>query len=336
MPDRESVTNVRLFDPVTRAFATISPSGATEIASLIRLIGGSFEAGTLPVDTWVTEEINSAPVPIAVSGELLLQNGTVANGEARVQTTSRAELIDSTSNVFLSFVQHIDFDAVDNVTEWGIGDPVVNIFSGDAAFFRNTAGVITIVTRKAGVESIIAEGSFNGSTIAGLDNSFVKDDNIHFYEIIYTLGKAEFFQDRKLIHSFTPLTQIAVTTIHLPNFALNRNINGNTTDNTFKIRALSTSRMGSIAADSDTHTFNADESILLKNSPGKLVSVIITDTGVGGASLELYDALDSAGTPFAIVSLTDSLINLIFNRPLDTGLFVVADGVAFEAIVNWR
>lgn len=217
-----------------------------------------------------------------------------------------------------------------------MGDPIVNVISGDGAFFRNTGGVISIVFRKAGVETIIVEASFNGSAITGLDNTFIKDEDFHSYEILYTLGQAEFFQDGKLIHSIEVEDVVAVETLHLPMFSANRNVNGNIVDNTFTIKSLTCSRLGSALADPDSRIFNSPESVLVKNSPGKLVSIIITDTGVGGANIELHDSLDGLGTSFVTVSLTSSLIVLSFNRPFDTGLFIVSSGTSFEVIVNWR
>ena len=96
------------------------------------------------------------------------------------------------------------------------------------------------------------------------------------------------------------------------------------------------SRIGSLAAQNDSITVNVAGSALLKNSPGQLESIVITNTGVAGASLELFDAIDGAGVPFATLDMTDALVGLQFNRRLNNGLFFSASGTNFEVLINWR
>ena len=326
---------VKEYDAQTRSFSAITPSGTFETGELIRLIGGNFESGALPTTTWQTLGTNGGDAT-AVTGELLLSTNTTADGQADVQSTNRAEFVTATFNKAHLAFQSVNFSNTDVIREWGMFDPVVNILSGDGAFYRNNEGAIEVVVRKAGVDTVVEEVDFNGSAVTGFDNTFVKDDNIHIYEILYNAGKIEFFQDRKLIHSFNSAAAVAYETVHLTLGASVRNINGNTTNNQLKTRGFSCSRVGTQAAENDSITINGPGSLALKNSPGKLLNIIITNVGIGTANIELFDATDGTGAPFATLDLTESLVDLSINRRLDNGLFYVATGSGFEILINWR
>jgi len=335
--DNFPIANVREFDPESGAFSAIAPSGTFETGELIRLIGGNFEGAVLPATIWDTEEINDGTTAI-VDGELLLSTGTTANGEARVQSVDRAEFVTATFNKGHLAFGFGDFNATDVICDFGMFDPINPIFLGDGVIFRNNSGAPELIRIRGGVEvETVIEANFNGVAMTSNPaNVMVKDENIHVYEILYNAGRIDFFQDRRLIHRMTSLSSVAYNTVHLTLGARIRNTNGNTANNTLRTRGFSCSRVGTASAEPDTITVNTNQSTLLKNSPGQLLSVIITETGTAGAEIELHDAVDGAGTPFATVSLTDQIGSLPFNRRLNNGLFIVSSGNAFEVIVNWR
>lgn len=322
----------RLYDLQLNAEHAIAPTGAFETAELIRLIGGNFEAGTLPSVTWNTNLVGSGTIT-TTDGELILATGVTANSEAEVDTTNRAEFTTATFNKAHLAFGNDDFSAVDVIREWGMFDPVDPIISGDGVFFRNTAGAITLVRRKSGVDvESVTEASFNNT----LGNTFVKDNNIHIYEIVYNAGNINFLQDRKILHTMVSISSAAYETVHLKLGARVENINGNTVNNILRTRGFSCSRIGSVGAEPDSITLNAPGTVLLKNSPGQLVSVIITDSGAGGAVLDLYDDVAAVGTPIVSLDLTSDLISLPFDRRLNNGLFADVLGNAFEVVINWR
>ena len=338
MSDKPPLNLVTQFDPETNSATSIAPSGTFEAGELIRLIGGNFEGSVLPITTWQTTNINGGDTSI-VNGELLLGTNVTANGETRVQSVDRAEFVTATFNKAHLAFGFGDFNAVDCVSQFGMFDPVLNTFSGDGVFFRNSSGAIQIVRRSGGVDvEVVAEASFNGNPvdIANPTVKFIKDGNIHVYEILYNAGRIDFFQDRRLVHRMVSTMTVAYQTTHLTLGATIQNINANTASNTLRTRGFSCSRIGTATAEPDSITVNGPLSQLLKNSPGQMLSLIITDTGVGGAEIELHDSTDGLGTPFAIVSLTDTLVGLVFNKRLSNGLFIIASGSSFEVIINWR
>lgn len=321
---------VGLFDRETNSAPAISPSGAIETAELIRLIGGNFEGALLPAVTWLTSEVNGGTVCVD-DGELLLATNTTADGEGVVQSVNRAEFITATFNKAHLAFGFGDFTATDVICEFGMYDPVSNILSGDGVFYRNDSGTITLVRRRGGVEvEEVDEADFNGS------NTFVKNNEIHVYELTYNAGRIDFLQDRKIIHRMTSLDAVAFNTTHLTLGALIQNINGNTAANTLRTRGFACSRIGTSTAQPDSITLSTPQSILLKNSPGELKSIVITDSGAGVAELQLFDDVAEVGTPIYTINLTEGLISLPFNRRLNFGLFAVVTGNNFEVGINWR
>ncbi len=335
--ENEPLVSVRPFDSETGSFSALSPSGAIEVGELIRLIGGNFEGATLPAVIWETQSINGGSTSV-VDGELLMETNTTADGEARVQSVDRAEFITATFNKAHLAFGFGDFGAADVICDFGMFDPITTVFLGDGVFFRNNSGAIELIRVRGGVEvETVVKANFNGAAITSNPaNVFIEDEQIHVYEIVFNAGRIDFLQDRRLIHRMVSLTSVAYNTTHLTLGARMRNINGNTSANILRSRGFACSRIGTASAEPDSITINVASSTLLKNSPGQLLSIIITDTGVAGAEVELFDADNGAGTPFHTVSLTDTLIDLSFNRRLNNGLFVVASGNAFEFAINWR
>lgn len=321
-----------LYDEQASSEPAISPSGAIETGELIRLIGGNFEGSILPPISWAQNLVNGGTTSIT-EGELLLMTNGAANGAAEVQSINRAEFVTATFNkAHLAFGVD-DNTATDVIYEWGLFDPVNPTVSGDGVFFRLEDGVFYAVRRSGGVDvEVVSQDNF----INPLGNTIVKDNNIHVYELTYNAGRIDFLQDREIIHRMVSTASVAYETVHLTLGARIENKNGNTTPHTLRTRGFSCSRIGVATAQEDSVTLNVPGSILLKNSPGVLESVTIVDSGAGGASLALYDADNSGGTPFHTVDLTSSLNTLRFMRRLNFGLFVVASGNNFEAGINWR
>lgn len=327
-----------IFDNQSGSVVAIAPSGTFEVGELIRLIGGNFESGALPGVTWDTNEVNGGTVT-AVTGELVLATNTTANGAAEVQSVNRAEFTTATFNkAHLAFGLD-DFAATDFIAEWGMFDPITPITpstSGDGVLFRVEDGAVSLVRRKAGVDDeVVAEADFNGNTTES-GEMFIKDENIHVYEMVYNAGRIDFYQDRRLLHRMISVDAVAYETVHLTLGARAENLNGNTTNNILRTRGFACSRIGTQSAVPDSITLSDPGTTLLKNSPGQLVSVIINETGAGGATLDLYDDVAAVGTPVVSLDLTNSQTGLEYIRRLNTGLFADVSGLGFEVVINWR
>lgn len=340
MSDRTPESNVQLIDAQTLGRMLMAPAGALNVAELIRLVGGNFESGTFSGLIYSVNEINGGTATI-VLGEGVLATNTTADGAVQSNTINRARFITATFNIAHMAIQMENPNNPNVIRRWGMYDPVDPIFSGDGVYFENSSGELRVVQRKGGVDAIIADengtvAAFNGSDLAGTSNTWVKDSNVHIYELIYNAGQVLFMQDRKLIHMFTSLVSVAFETVHLRLGAECNNINGNTTPNTLKTRGFACSRIGTKTTNPDFVRFTVAGTTLLKNGPGTLSRIIILDTGVGGAALTLYDNTTESGKIIAEIDLTDSLITLLFEFDFNFGLTAVFTGSQFEVLIIYN
>lgn len=328
----QNMSRDALFDTETRSPFVVAPSGVIETGELIRLIGGNFESGPLPDVTWLTNNVGSGSGAV-VNGELVLSTGAVADSIAEVQTANRAEFVTATFNKAHLAIQMEDVNAPDVIREFGVFDPIQPAGLStiqDGVLFRNNSGVISLVRQRGGsdVEEIF-ENNFNGNV------AFRKSEIVSVFELVYNAGVILFFQNRRLVHTMRSLLSVAYDTVHLAVALRVENINGNTAVNTLKTRGFSCSRIGTSSAQPDSVTI-LDGDGLLKNSPGELVSVIINEVGVAGATLELFDNIAAVGVPIISLDLTNDQIPIPYGRRLNNGLFYDTSGAGFEVVVNWR
>lgn len=310
----------------------LAPSGAFEIGELIRLVGGNFESGSLLPHLWL-EDSSGSGASEAVLGELVLETGSSANGFAEVQSARRARFVTSTFNKAHLGVTMPNFNAADCIREVGMFDPVDNILSGDGVFIRNNSGSVSIVQRKGGVEvNEIFEASWNGSLDSNGDR-FTKTDGIFLIEIIYNAGAVFFYQNRRLLHMFGFGSSIGYETVHLPVAARIENINNNSTANTFNVRALSCSRIGSVSSVNDYFRVTSAGTQTVKKSPTNLKRLIITNLGGGSANVTIHDSATGANNPIVNFELTKSQTDHELQLELTNGLTYNASGPNFEFLL---
>jgi hypothetical protein len=313
-----ALQGIQLGTPVT-----VSPFGAIKTAEMNRLIGGSLYTSPLLSTFWTTTLAAGGTAPVA-NGELELRTNVTANGSAIVQTAKRARFISASSNVFLGGIRLGDTGAANNVRRWGAFDPTNG--TGNGFFFELSGTAIRVVTRKAGVDTVVSLASFNGG------NAFVLDTNHRLYEILYSTEAAYFFQDQKLIHTATYPTGSPIAVMDLRLGYQNTNSGGGTADARMFCRSSSISRLGPpIARPIFRHT-NVAETVTLKNSPGNLHKLIVNFAGVAGASVTVYDNTAASGVIIASVDFTGvTPATLEYDIDFDIGLTFVAVGTGFSA-----
>lgn len=337
MSDKAPIQNVQIFDPNYGGNSRIAPNGSHEMAELIRLVGGNFQDGDLLGNLWRQNDINGGS-SMMLDGEMVLSTNTAADGEARVQTFKRARFITGTFNKSHMAIQYSpSWDAADVVRSFGIYDPFA-IYAGgtvNGVRFVNTSGVFTLERLRGGsVVENISEGSFNGATITGVPtNTLTKDDNVHIYEFQYNAGRIDFIQDGKLIHRMTSLLSVAYNTPHLPGALVCQNINGNTANNQLKSRGFSISRIGSLAARPERFRITGTSSGTLKNGPGTLRSVLISDVGNGIATINLYDSATPSGDIIDSIDVSENLVDLAYELDFDFGLSFDVSGTGISILV---
>ena len=320
--NRKQGAGTSLLDAETGADILVAPNGSANVGELIRLVGGNFVSGQpLLTNIWTTATVNGGSTS-TTNGELILSTNTTANGEVRVQTARRARFITATFNIAHLAISTPNNANANVVRRWGCFDP--NGSGGtDGVYFENDGGTYTIKRVRNGVlQETVAEASF--SEVA--DNPLVKNDNIAVYEIIYNAGTIFFYQNRKLLHRMNSLGTAAYGTPHLRAGFMVQNKNGNTTNNTLVTRGIGISRIGAAAVVPDFFRIDSSGTFTIKNTPGRLHRIVITDKGVGVATVTAYNNTAASGNIIAIIDSSDVQGVLEFQAEFDIGLTIVVSG----------
>ena len=316
-------------DDQTGIPALVAPNGSLKISELIRVAGGNFGTGTILSHLYTTASTGSGSTTQADS-EVTLATGITANSDTAFQTAVRARFTTATFNETHQPLSHTDFDATNCITKWGIFDPADNIISGDGVYFKNDSGTISLERMKGGViASTVAEGSFNGG------NTFVKNETLHLYKILYNAGSAFFYQDSKLIHKMA-YGEIGYETVHLTAGTSIENTNGNTTNNSIVLYGLAVARLGAPSAINRCFSIDTATSGVINDVPSRLVRIVITELGTGSATLKMYDSTDSSSNRIFSIDLSKELISLDIDVETSNALSYVTTGAGFEVLVVYN
>ena len=315
-----------ILNELTGGTALVDPNGTQVVAELVRLVGGNFVSGQpLLPHIWSQQLDNGGNIAI-VDGELNLNTNGIADGRARIQSFRMARFITATFNIAHLAVAMPSSGATDVSRTWGCFDPIAG--SPDGVYFQNLSGVISLKRVKAGaIEDDVALADFNG------DADFVLNDNIHIYEIMYNAGTIFFLQDKKLIHRMSSPASSAYSTPHLRAGADIENLNGNTTNNQIVSRGFSISRIGSNAATADFFTIDGAGTSVIKNTPGRLHRIVITDKGTGASSLIVYNNTAGSGEIILEIDTADVQGTIEIETEFDVGCTVVVAGGQTKATV---
>lgn len=321
--------NTTIIDPQTGAESIVAPNGVLHIAALVRLVGDNFVEGRLLLARqWNLDTVGSGYQQV-IDGELQLHTGTTANSEFAIETVRIARFITGTFNLSHQAIALPNVNATDVKREWGCYDPAAGTNNG--VLWCNEDGNWSVTRYKNGIAiETVSEGSFNGP------NTLVKNDNIHIYECMYNAGKIFFLQDRKLIHTMGSPASAAYGTPHLKCGVKIANKNGNTTDNRIVSRGLSIGRLGGAEVIPSTAYFDAGGSYLVKNTPGRLIRIVIGDKGTAAASITLYDGIDNTGTIIAAVDTDEINNDLVYDVEFDNGLFIEISGTGVKMTVVYE
>ncbi len=318
--------NMAINDANSGAPAFIAPNGAVNVAEIFRLVGGNFISGEPLLSHIWTETLINSGITETTDGELIMSTDGAADGEVRVQSFRKSRFITATFNLSHQAVATPNRSNSDVIRRWGIFNPDDAVQQG--AFFENDSGTIRIVRMKNDVRVEVVElADFNGQ------DTFVFNDDVGVYEIVYNAGTLFFLQNRKLIHRMVSLTDAAYGTPHLRVGHLIQNINGNTTVNSMITRGSSISRIGANSAIPDFFDINTASTNIIKNGPGRIHRLIITDKGIGSATVTLFNNVGASGEVIATVDTADVSGSVEFNVEFDEGLTVVAAGASVSIVI---
>jgi hypothetical protein len=283
-----------LYDPETGTPGLVTPAGALKVSEIVHLCGDVLGQGPVSTTKWNISNANGSTITEAV-GELVLDTNGGANADARIDTFTRGRFYPGHFNTAHIAAQLSSVWATsDTIAEWGAfdaNDPV----NGDGLFIRFTDGEFNIVTKKAGVENVVNESSFNG---------FIPTKNAltTVYEIGFNAGTARFYQGTGVFHVEGAASGPYVSTPHLKVGARLYNQNGSTESHDLRFRAIGMYRVGRPFAVPDFIHITSSGATTIKSEPGTLHRVILSRSG-GGSSLETVTFHDGTTTGAQIISV---------------------------------
>lgn len=308
--------------------AEITPLYELRVAQTHRLCGGTF-AGTTP-DTNIYTTVLTGSSTATISDRLMtLATGITANSTARIETVVTGQYTASNAN-FCRFVLGVNNTGnANNIRRWGAT-------TTDNGFFFYIKGTeFGVGIRKAGIETYIPQTSFNAS------KDFVLDTNLHIYEIYYKTSGVYFTIDTKLVHTATITNVPLVADFNLKPAITNVNSNGNITNNAVTCTLMTVSRFGELTTNPFYRNLVGASTTTLKQSAGRLHSIIVNGAGVTGQGVTVYDNVTATGTKIGTIDLSKipSPITIQYNSAgvaFSTGLTLVIVGAAVDITVIYE
>lgn len=264
----------------------LAPNGEVISIPLYKLVGDSFIQSTLDLGMWIPN-IGTGGTVSCSGGHLKMLTGTTANNTVSCISIRSARFSGLAPNKTRQVVQFPDTGTLNNVRQWG----VVDIAGLNGAFFELNGTTFRCVLRKAGTDTQINNGSFNG--LWGL--SFNVGTNSHFYEIIYQPRQVIFVADNIVIHTHSAAATPWSENLHLAAWLKNINSGGSTTNVEMYCRIATIARFG-IPESAKITVFQAGliAARILKYEPGVLHSA--TFSGIANnAQVIFYDNTAASG-----------------------------------------
>jgi len=316
-----SLRNIKLFDDRFGVISEIGPIGQLHTAEIVRILGSTFAGSVLDTSIWTETTANAGSV-VVTGGEANIRTNTTANGAAAIESKRVARYISGISNLGRLVVQLGDTGVANNIRRWGVFD------ANNGAFFQLSGTTLSVVTRKAAVDTVVASGSWNG-------NDFTIDTNAHTYEIHYTTDYVYWIIDGQIVHTLNAASTPWSATPHLKSRIENTNSGGSTTDASIKARVANIMRFGAGGARPGFTNINTAGTSVLKIGPGTLDRIIINNTGTT-STFTIYDNTAASGTIIAVIDTSGGITTLSYDLDFNIGLTVVASSTPGDITVVYE
>lgn len=322
-----------LTDNVTNKSLFVDNMRNLRVESAKRILGSNFGSTIDTTYTYTTTPV-SGGTATATNSVLLLATNTTANGAITIVSKNKARYLAGRANIYRGLHRFGDTGTTNNVREFG-----VQVDANNKMVFRLSATTFSVVLQRAGSETVVTSGSFNGNGL-GTGGTYTVDTNFHTFEILYTTSAIRFIIDDVAIHTFKPATTSLIVGTVGTLYASNTNSASSTTSTTLDTLAWSISQLGDSINNPNFYNINAvAETRTLKSGGGTLQSIQIGRNGGANATLTLYDNTAGSGTIINIFDL--STIAGIGNQPFGVegvnffnGLTYVTSGTMTAASVS--
>lgn len=308
--------------------AELTPLNEIRTCDKHRLCGCMF-AGTTPDAGIYTTVLTGSSTATITDRLLTLATGTTLNSTARIETITTGQYTASNSNMARLSLKVGDLGTTNNIRRWGA------TLTTDGFFFYLNGTTFGVGYRKNSIETYITQTNFNG------DKTFVLDTNLNAYEIYYTTTKVYFTINSKLVHTLSATTVPLIANFNLKPAITNVNSNGLTTNCTISVTAMSLNRFGPLITNPFYRNLTGASTTTLKQSAGRLHSLIINGAGQTGQTVTIYDNISATGTKIATIDVSKipSPMVLQYNTygiAFSTGLTLVTVGSAVDITVIYE
>lgn len=264
----------------------LAPNGEVVAVPLYKLVGDVFFDSVLDPLRW-TASVGTGGSAVVTAGQMTLSTGTTANNATTFASMHTARFSGLAPNKTRQVIQLPDGGVPNNIREWGVGAISAGALI-DGAIFRQNGETLQLVTKKSGVETVVASsGAFNGQYGA----SFSVGTGSHFFEVIYQPRQVVWLADNKVIHTLNANSGSWTGNLHLRVWLANRNTNGRASNTDMLVRLLVIARFG--VADQQVDGYfqqglTGASGVVLKYGPGTLRNVVLTGV-TNNAVVTLYD-----------------------------------------------
>jgi len=299
-------------DLETGARVEVDPLGSLKTITPVRLVGTAFSGSTLDTNFWTAVATGTGSASQA--GELTVSTGTTANSTIKVTSVRKARKVTGAANQFRCVARLVTAPQANNIRRAGAYD------DNNGYFFQVDGTTFGVGYRRAGVDTIVTSGSFNGNfgKEVAID-TLMKRIVINISEV-----SAKYFVNDILLHTITDVSGLqSPQTLDLQARVENINSGGNTTDNSILIKVLTILRLGELTTLPQYFYSGTNATTVLKYSAGTLQKVINLDnTG----TFTIYDSVSATGTQIAVIDASKVVGEMEFNAPFSNGLTVVNNG----------
>jgi len=292
------LSQINLYDSVTAKQGYIDNFRNLKTSQPKRIFGSNFGSSIETTYTYATNLVGSGAVT-ATNGTGNLTTSTTANSSAQLFTKNKIRHLSGRNNQLRITARFADTGTTNNVREIGLYIDASNQFN-----FRLSGTTFSVVMKKAGVETVVTSGSFNGNG-SGSGGTYTVDTNMHRFELLYNASRVKFIIDDVAIHTFIATTASLTSSMVGQGYLSNTNSGGSTTNVNMDVIALSAYVFGDSPNNPLFYNINAvAETRTLKGGGGTLQSISIGRAGGAGATLTLYDNTAGSGTIIAIFDMT--------------------------------
>lgn len=198
-----------------------------------RLFSALFEGVAIDTFLWTVANANGGTQVVADGASTFQTNGS-ANGTSIITSATTFGFFTGSLSSYVVALRLTTAGTVNNTRRWGVFDAT------NGAFFQLSGTTFSVVTRKAGVDTVVSSGSFSGD----FGTSFSPTTNYTTYEIEYNAGGALFVVSRQVLHEVNGTTAPVFSTTTLPVRYENVNSSGSTTAVVMETRGVALFRHG--------------------------------------------------------------------------------------------